>query len=207
MGSRRLLRNLDVALQIGLRRNPSFRARTLYRERLVLVASPAYLQRRGAPTLVDLDRRDGVALVGVDGRVRSWRFPDGTPVTPPPAVVTVNAVGFAHQLALLGQGIARIPRTLAGPDVAAGRLVTVLPDVWVEEPVSFVFPGPPGPVARAFLDAAGGWFDRHFTPAEANRLPPRLTAPAATRSGPTTPRSGRARRARRRRRPGPRRRR
>jgi len=148
----------DVALQVGLRRNPSFRARTLYRERLVLVASPDYIAARGVPTLETLAEHDAVLTVDADGRGRTWRFPDGARVTPPPAAITVNAVGFAHELALAGQGIARIPRTLATPDIARGVLVQVLDDLWVEEPVSFVFPGTPGPVARVFLDETAAWF-------------------------------------------------
>jgi DNA-binding transcriptional LysR family regulator len=155
--------DFDVALQVGLRRNPSFRARTLYRERLILVASPAYLARFGDPTVDTLPSHRAVRMRDARGRVVPWRFPDGDRLPSPPPVVTVNAVGFAHELAVLGQGIARVPRALAAPQLQAGTLVQVLDHVWVEEPVSFVFPGRPGPVARAFIDQAGAWFSERFT--------------------------------------------
>lgn len=150
--------DFDIALQVGLRRNPSFRARTMYRERLILVASPGYVARHGAPAVGDLERHQAILMRDARGRTLPWRHPDGTRLAPPPAVVTVNAVGFAHQLAVLGQGIARVPRALAAPDLAAGRLEQVLPAVWVEEPVSFIFPGELGPVARVFLERATAWF-------------------------------------------------
>jgi DNA-binding transcriptional LysR family regulator len=156
--------DFDIALQVGLRRNPSFRAKTLYTERLLIVAAPAYLERRGLPRLGELAHHEAIVLRDAEGRVPPWRLPDGTPVSPPPAALAVNAVGFAHHLAVLGQGLARVPRTLASPELASGRLVQVLPEVWVEEPVSFLFPGKPGPVARAFLDVAGAWLATHFGP-------------------------------------------
>lgn len=152
------LGDFDVALQVGLRRNPSLRARTLYRERLVVVAAPAYLAARGPVRADALAAHQAILLRDSGGRLQPWRYPDGTPLEPPPAVVSVNAVGFAHQLAVLGQGLARLPLTLARPELEQGALVQVLDEVWVEEPVSFVFPGTPGPVARAFLDSVGRWF-------------------------------------------------
>lgn len=158
--------DFDVALQVGLRRNLGFRARTLYRERLVLVASPAYLERHGRPQVGALERHQGVLMVDSGGQIQPWRFPDGRRLAPPPAVVKVNAVGFARELALLGQGIARVPHALIVDDIACGRLARVLPSVWVEEPVGFVFPGTPGPIVRAFLDEAGAWFARNVSQPE-----------------------------------------
>lgn len=150
--------DFDLALQVGLRRNLSFRARTLYRERLILVASPRYLESAGEVTLERLSSHHSVRMRDSRGRLDPWRQPDGARVKAPPAVASVNAVGFAHQLAILGQGIARVPRTLAAPQLESGALVQVLPQVWVEEPVNLVFPGTPGPIAQAFLDHASAWF-------------------------------------------------
>lgn len=146
--------DFDLALQVGLRRNAAFRARVLYRERLILVASPQYLDSAGEVTLARLGEHRSIRMRDVRGRLEPWRAPDGTRVPAAPAVVSVNAVGFAHQLALLGQGIARLPRTLAAPQLRSGALVQVLPELWVEEPVSLVFPGTPGPLAAAFVEHA-----------------------------------------------------
>ena len=143
----------DVMLQMGHRQNPDLHARTLFRDRLILVASEAYLAERGVPEDVEalaehvaIEQRDG------SGRVVPWRWPDGTRVRMPPASVSTHAAGYVHEFALHGVGIGRVPHSLAFPALREGRLRHVLPEVVVEEPISMVYLPDPSPTTRAFLD-------------------------------------------------------
>jgi DNA-binding transcriptional LysR family regulator len=47
---------------------------------------------------------------------------------PPAGRFVVNSIGFARELALHGQGVAILPNRLCAQDVAAGRLVRLLPE-------------------------------------------------------------------------------
>lgn len=144
--------DFDVALQVGLRLNPGLQARTMYQERMIIVASPGYLARFGRPEALDaLSAHRAVHQHDLEGRLVPWRLPDGARAPMPPPAVVVNAVGVAFELALEGAGLTRVPRALAAPALADGRLEQVLPEVCTQDPVSFVFPPDPTPVTRAFV--------------------------------------------------------
>lgn len=98
--------------------------------RPVLVASPDYLTRRGAPAHPDALAGHDVLTAPVE-EVRTLRFePEDGGET-----VTVRIAGrvlthdfpFLHHLALAGSGITLAPSGLVAPDLEVGRLVRVLP--------------------------------------------------------------------------------
>lgn len=95
-----------------------------------LVASPAYIARRGVPaTLQDLVDHDCLAFSHPSGKA-TWRVtgPDGAP-----AEVQVtgrfsgNTAQALRKAALAGLGIALLPSTLTQRDLRAGLLVPILP--------------------------------------------------------------------------------
>jgi len=95
-----------------------------------LVASPAYIARRGVPaTLQDLVDHDCLAFSHPSGKA-TWRLtgPDGAP-----AEVQVtgrfsgNTAQALRKAALAGLGIALLPSTLTQRDLRAGLLVPMLP--------------------------------------------------------------------------------
>ena len=92
----------------------------------VLCASPGYLRRAGAvTTIADLKRRDGLLTIGGN----RWTFHDGArnvSVTAPGRLAT-NQVEVLHASVLQGCGIAMLPGFLVLDDLAAGRLVRLLP--------------------------------------------------------------------------------
>ncbi|AXE33965.1 LysR family transcriptional regulator [Chromobacterium phragmitis] len=95
-----------------------------------LVASPAYLDRRGAPaTLAELATHDCVTGAAPGERV-AWKLlaPDGSEQE---ALVggrfRGNTAQAQRRAALAGLGIALLPPALARLDLAAGRLLPVLP--------------------------------------------------------------------------------
>ena len=94
----------------------------------VLVASPDYLARRGTPRTVD-DLRDHACLrYLLAGRPYPYGFADGTSVTPD-GPLDADDGGALRQAALNGAGITHLMRFGVADDLAAGRLVQVLPDV------------------------------------------------------------------------------
>jgi DNA-binding transcriptional LysR family regulator len=120
---------IDVALRGGTTRNPDYVVRQISGGSTGLVASPAYLAAHGAPaTLKDLAQHDCVTASRFRGPV-TWRLqgPDGAEEE---VQVTgrcmANTAQALRKATLAGLGIALLPR-MAEADIAAGRLVPVLP--------------------------------------------------------------------------------
>lgn len=127
----------------------------------VIVASPGYIGKHGRPRgVADLAKHNciGYRLVRSGGLYR-WDLNDnGKDVaveTRGTAVVTDSLA--AIDLALAGVGLAYVFEPLVRADLAAGRLVQVLPKTAIEEPGLFLyFPrrASMAPKLRAFIDTA-----------------------------------------------------
>ncbi|KUM24767.1 transcriptional regulator [Mesorhizobium loti] len=138
---------------ITVRLTPPFKA--------VVVASPAYIGKHGRPRdVADLAKHNciGYRLVRSGGLYR-WDLNDnGKDVvveTSGTAVVTDSLA--AIDLALAGVGLAYVFEPLVRADLAAGRLVQILPKTAIEEPGLFLyFPrrASMAPKLRAFIDTA-----------------------------------------------------
>lgn len=123
-----------------------------------LVASPAYITRRGAPTtLQDLPNHDCLVFGHPSGKA-TWRVlgPDAES-----AEVQVsgrfsgNTAQALRKAALAGLGIALLPSTLTRQDLRAGRLVPVLPQYHRQgHGVHMVYPSKHylPPAVAAFID-------------------------------------------------------
>ncbi|MDD2176242.1 LysR family transcriptional regulator [Acidovorax sp. D2M1] len=122
---------IDVALRGGMLEDSSLFARKVLDAGTdCLVASPAYIARRGVPaTLQDLVGHDCLVFGHPSGKA-TWRVtgPEGAP-----AEVQVsgrfsgNTAQALRKAALAGLGIALLPSTLTQRDLRAGLLVPVLP--------------------------------------------------------------------------------
>ncbi|TPI22984.1 LysR family transcriptional regulator [Mesorhizobium sp. B4-1-1] len=138
---------------VTVRMTPPFKA--------VIVASPAYVGKHGRPRdMADLANHNcvGYRLVR-SGALYRWDLNDsGKDVvveTRGTAVVT-DSLG-AIDLALAGLGLAYVFEPLVRGDLAAGRLVQILPQTAIEEPGLFLyFPrrASMAPKLRAFIDTA-----------------------------------------------------
>jgi len=138
---------------ITVRLTPPFRA--------VIVASPAYIGEHGRPrSVTDLANHNciGYRLVR-SGALYRWDLTeDGKDVvvkTKGTVIVTDSLA--AIDLALAGVGLAYVFEPLVRADLAAGRLVQVLPQSAIEEPGLFLyFPrrAAMAPKLRAFIDTA-----------------------------------------------------
>lgn len=151
----------DLAIRAGPLASSSLVARRLGQSRMVVVASPSYVQAHGRPqTPADLaDHR----ILGFCFRRTNegWPFRDpknrGKTLTVGPNGSLLSDGEQMRLMALAGGGIARHALWHVGPDIAAGRLVPLLEDFnpGDEEMVHAVYVGQgkhlPARV-RAFLD-------------------------------------------------------
>ncbi|PKH25351.1 LysR family transcriptional regulator [Enterobacterales bacterium CwR94] len=117
----------DVAIRIGELRDSTIHARALGSSKLRLLASPAYLAQHGTPqSVTDLAQH---SLIGFSKSERHNQWPiwlnEGEFWQVQPAI-SASSGETIRQLALQGQGIARISDFLSHEDVAAGRLVILL---------------------------------------------------------------------------------
>lgn len=148
---------VDLAILTGPQPDSSYMIRQLGTSRLVLVASPAYLQRAGVPASVSaLADHDAILFKSSEAR-EEWTLtgPEG-PVTVAVAG-RVSVVGAFAELsaARAGLGIALLPEPTVSPFLEDGSLVRVLPEYGVGGGViSAVFPANRHQSAalRAFID-------------------------------------------------------
>jgi DNA-binding transcriptional LysR family regulator len=113
----------DVALRIAVERmsDSSLVARRLGAMELHLFASPTYLARAGTPrTPADTAEHQWVLF-------RSARLPPQLPTPKARPSVLGDDILFIHGAVRAGMGLAILPMFLAREDVAAGKLVRVLP--------------------------------------------------------------------------------
>jgi DNA-binding transcriptional LysR family regulator len=118
----------DVAIHLGRIRNerlPVLRFAELHRG---VYASPAYLKDRSVPQLpTDLLRHSCIVLKQqLDDSLWTFRETNGTSVTVKPRA-RVSDIVVARDMALIGMGCALLPHAFCRRDVAAGRLVPLLP--------------------------------------------------------------------------------
>jgi DNA-binding transcriptional LysR family regulator len=118
----------DVAIRVGPLRSSQLMARKLGESRMVVVASPDYLKRRGSPKcLAELAEHNLISFNFE--RIRDgWPFRESGKIVSFPASgnVQVGDGESARQLALAGVGISRLAMFHVGPDIKAGKLKAVL---------------------------------------------------------------------------------
>ena len=115
----------DAVVRHGPVDNNRLVAKRLASSRRLLVASPAYLDRRGLPaTPTEIASHDGILYAN---READWRFggPAGWTVVRPRAVLRVNNGVVMREAALAGLGIALLPTFFMHEQLAEGSLVPV----------------------------------------------------------------------------------
>ena len=121
---------IDLEVRLGPVSDSSLICRRIGWTTAFLVASSAYLEKRGPPqTIEDLSHHDCICYRR-GGDDRSWLFSNGSDqvaVRVAPRFVVNNAVAV-HRAALAGAGIAILSHILAAPDICAGRLINLVPD-------------------------------------------------------------------------------
>lgn len=118
---------IDVAVRIGSLADSSLKAVRIAAVRQMLVASPAYLARRGAPAAIA--NLDGHEIVGMEGprTTNEWQMASGRWRFDRRPRLVVNSVDGALAAAEAGLGIANLLSYQVAEAVDAGRLVELLP--------------------------------------------------------------------------------
>jgi DNA-binding transcriptional LysR family regulator len=114
---------VDLSLRIGRPRELSYVRRKLCPIRLLMCASPEYLERHGTPRIPE-DLSEHVC-VSYTSRMATWLFSTGERIkTTSP--LNVNNGDALRRAALAGLGIAYLPSFLLADDVREGRLTPLL---------------------------------------------------------------------------------
>lgn len=117
---------IDVAVRIGPLADSTLKAVRIGWVRQMLVASPVYLARRGAPkTVADLAGHDLIAAMGPRA-AGEWQFMSRRWRVEPRPRLVLNTVDAILAAAEAGQGIANLLSYQVNQAVDAGRLISLL---------------------------------------------------------------------------------
>jgi DNA-binding transcriptional LysR family regulator len=131
---------LDLAIRIGSLADSRLIARRLCGNHRVLVASPAYLDRRGVPQqLDDLANHDCILFTGF-ARPREWKLigPEGPVSVNVSGRVASGNVQVLSEAAKQGVGITMGATVTVGSSLLSGELVRVLSNYEFEPTAIFV---------------------------------------------------------------------
>jgi DNA-binding transcriptional LysR family regulator len=156
---------VDCVLRAGDLSDSSMAGRRIAMLREVTIASPAYLERHGVPrTPDDLEGHQAIGFFSsASGATLPLEFVVGGAVRTVQLTSTVTVTGAETNTALakLGLGLTQVPYYNVAGEIAAGRLVEVLPDFPpTETPVSLLYPHNRqlSPRVRVFIDWVASTF-------------------------------------------------
>ncbi|MEM5451661.1 LysR family transcriptional regulator [Paraburkholderia guartelaensis] len=136
---------VDVAIRIGRLQEPGLVTRRLAACRMVVCASPAYLERHGTPRTPDELRRAQRLAFSEAVSVGDWTLLDArhrAHVIDGPCRLAANNTQMLLGAALAGAGIAYGPTFVFGEHLRRGELVALLPDYRATElAIQAVYPG------------------------------------------------------------------
>ena len=152
--------SIDAALRLGTLTDSALKARKLAQADRVVIASPAYLARKGTPLApADLLGHYGI-VYGQSSGGQEWLFRRGSsemPISIQPRL-TLSAAEGVREAVLAGQGFAIASRWMFASELANGEVVSVLAE-WALPPMELWVIYPSGRLtsskARAFID----WFE------------------------------------------------
>ena len=120
----------DVTIRIAVLEDSSLITRKLAPARRVLVASPDYIARHGAPSTPEELSHHRCLNFGHSTTLQRWRLSrNGETITVPiSSCLCANNGDVLRHAAVRGHGVTKLPTFIVGEDIEAGRLVVVMPD-------------------------------------------------------------------------------
>jgi len=156
-----LAENIDAGFRLGALTDSALPARKLWQADRLVVASPAYLARRGVPkTPADLLEHDGI-IYGQRVGGQEWTFRRGSSEIPVDlkARLMLSAAEGVREAVLNGQGFAICSRWMFAPELASGEVVPVL-EKWNLPPMDLWVIYPSGRLSSAKAQAFVKWFEK-----------------------------------------------
>jgi DNA-binding transcriptional LysR family regulator len=147
----------DLAIRAGRLPDSTLIARRLGNSRMLVCASPEYIESHSTPDTPDDLNRHTLLLYGNRLIKGNWTFsgPEGTINVQLQPRHCANSLTVLRDMVLSGHGIALLPASHVLPDVAVGRLVLLLEE-WrlPEEGIYAVYPSPRhlSPKVKSFID-------------------------------------------------------
>lgn len=148
---------VDVALRVGTIAHETLVARRMLTYRHVLVASPALIERLGAPDTVEALYSYPCA-VWTQGGNATWQLGD-QPFTPD-SILSTNDYAHLRSRALAGDVVTELPPFLAANAIREGTLVALLANHPLpEQQINLLYPSHrhPSAIVRAYLDFSQGY--------------------------------------------------
>ena len=152
--------NIDAALRLGALTDSSLRARKLAQSERLVIASPAYLARRGTPAApADLLNHDAIIYSQWTGG-EEWSFRRGSSETSIRLHrrLMITAAEGVRAAVITGQGFSIASRWMFAPELESGEVVSILNE-WTLPPLDLWVIYPSGRLtstkARAFIK----WFE------------------------------------------------
>lgn len=120
----------DIAIRIATLPSSTLVSKRLATTRMVLCASARYLKEQGTPLHPSELTRHSVIAYSYWSTGDEWRFegPQGPVSVRTQPCMHTNSGETCRAMALAGQGVIREPSFLVGEDLAAGRLVELMPE-------------------------------------------------------------------------------
>jgi DNA-binding transcriptional LysR family regulator len=156
--------NIDAALQLGNLNDSTLRVRKLAQTERYVVASPAYLTKRGVPSNpTDLLEHDGI-IYGQSSGGQEWMFRRGSSETSIQlrTRLTLSAAEGVREAVLAGQGFAITSRWMFAPELASGAVIPVLKE-WSLPAMELWVIYPSGKLTSAKARAFVKWFQSTIT--------------------------------------------
>lgn len=155
----------DIGVRIGKPLDSSLIARRLCDARVILVASPSYIERHGSP---EHPRNLVAHNCIIDTNFREpfvWRFAP-SPEGEPRAVNIAGRLQFSNgeacvQAASAGLGIAHVPSFIAGPSIRDGRVKQLL-NTYEDKPLGIYAVYPPAKHLAIKVRALVDYLAEHF---------------------------------------------
>jgi LysR family transcriptional regulator for bpeEF and oprC len=137
---------IDLAVRVGSLKDSTLVSRRFGTQTMVLVASPAYLDRHGVPKrLEQLSKHEALLFrMPSSGKDRPWQFRRGGKAVEmhPNSRARLNDGDGLVAATRLGLGLAQLPDYFVRDELARGELVEVLrPHRPTPLPISIVYPG------------------------------------------------------------------
>lgn len=158
---------IDLAIHLGSLQDSRLVARPVARQKVIMVATPRYLEENGVPeSLAQLGSHDILMVSGIDYAEPRWikRFLKEAGLHNKERRFTVNDLDTMYEATMNHMGVSALPLYMLENQLADGSLVHVLPEViFPSRTIHVVYPENRylSAKSRAFVDFMAEYFNKN----------------------------------------------